>query len=95
MPFELHFVAVPGPTSARLSETRRSRHSHTARQVHAKIRRSRAQKYQQELAQAQFFKEYGTFDLLDQIPRCRKDPFSALVRPLSSQEYFLLNYCAS
>ncbi|KAL6411820.1 hypothetical protein AUP68_04199 [Ilyonectria robusta] len=94
MPLQLQFVAVSNPTGPVPSESRKLCHSHATRQTHAKERRLRVQRYQKEVTQ---FRLEGNHDLNTLGPLGRthnhgNDPFAAIARPLSSQEYFLLDY---
>ncbi|ORX99947.1 hypothetical protein BCR34DRAFT_576175, partial [Clohesyomyces aquaticus] len=98
MPRHFEFVAVSNPTELASSETRRLAHSHAIRQVHAKKRRLRTQRYQEELGHATT-REGEKLKVLELqvssppilMPGNSRDPFSSMARPLSSEEYFLLN----
>ena len=100
MPRNFEFVTVSKPTEPASSEIRRLAHSHAIRQVHAKKRRLRTQRYQGELDHATPLSleklkvpELQVLSPLRLMPGNSKDPFSSLARPLSSEEYFLLNHC--
>lgn len=100
MPCQFAFVTVSNPTEPVSSEYRRLAHSHAMRQVHAKKRRLRTQRYQGEIVDANT-REGEKLKVLELqvssppglMPANSKDPFSSLARPLSSEEYFLLNHC--
>lgn len=102
MPRQFAFVTVSNPTEPASSEYRRLTHSHAMRQVHAKKRRLRTQRYQGEMVDANTREgeKLGVLELQvssppELMPANSKDPFSSLARPLSSEEYFLLNHCRS
>lgn len=98
MPLQLQFVAVSNPTGPVPSKSRKLCHSHAARQAHARERRLRAQRYQKEVMQFRLdenMADLNTLRPLGRTPNRRNDPFAAIAIPLSSQEYFLLDYCTS
>ncbi|VUC30673.1 unnamed protein product [Clonostachys rosea] len=94
---QFQFVRASKPTGRTSSKSRKSNHSHVMRHVHARKRRLRTQRYQDELMNAGI-EEGQTNSQIDftspPIPRFASsgDPFSSLARPLSSEEYFLLDH---
>ncbi|KPM41006.1 hypothetical protein AK830_g5537 [Neonectria ditissima] len=97
MPRQFQFVTVSNPTGPVPSESRKLAHSHATRQAHAKERRLRTQRYQMQVMQVRAGKnmeilEPDSLNPLLRMPNHGGDPFSTLVRPLSSQENFLLDH---
>ncbi|CAG9996122.1 unnamed protein product [Clonostachys byssicola] len=91
------FVSASTPTERVSSESRKSNHSHVMRHVHARKRRLRTQRYRDELINAGINVDQTTSQIglsSPPIPRFATsgDPFSSSARPLSSEEYFLLDY---
>lgn len=90
------FVAVSDPSKPPSTETRKLAYSHAVRQAHARKRRLRTEAYQSQLVNVQQIEPEKSIALPS--PRIQelatyKDPFSALARPLSKVEYYLLNQC--
>ncbi|KAF5013415.1 hypothetical protein FDECE_603 [Fusarium decemcellulare] len=95
MPRQFQFVAVSNPTGPVPSESRKLSHSHATREAHARERRLRVQRYQREVAQFRPKVDLSVFETLQPLirePNSEWDPFSAIARPLSHQEYFLLDH---
>lgn len=95
---QFQFVTVSNPTEPASSESRKSAHSHVMRQTHAKKRRLRTQKYQNDSVVRGKKQDLTIFisvlsSPMSQVFTNSKDPFSSLARPLTSEEYFLLNHC--
>ncbi|KAM0227106.1 hypothetical protein ACHAP5_012245 [Fusarium lateritium] len=95
MTSQFQFITVPDPTAGISPQSRKLVYSHVLRQRHAKERLSRTKAYQDKPRVRQDPDEAtGQSDNLFQsrmLGYC-KDPFSALIRPLTTQEYFLLDY---
>ena len=92
------FVSASKPTEHVSSESRKLNHSHVMRHVHAKKRRLRTQRYQDELINVGMEQDLMTSETVLSSPPVQRfadsrDPFSSLARPLSSEEYFLLDHC--
>jgi hypothetical protein len=90
------FIAVPDPTERISPHSKRLAHSHVLRQRHRDERRSRTKAYQDRLQVRQSpskAAEQSDSPFQSRMISYCKDPFSALIRPLSSQEYHLLDYC--
>lgn len=90
------FITVPDPTERISPQSRKLAHSHVVRQRHANARYSRIKSYQGKLRVRQSppgdaVQTNNAFQSR-MISYCM-DPFSALIRPLTSQEYRLLDYC--
>lgn len=97
---QFQFVSASKPTEHVSSESRKLNHSHVMRHVHAKKRRLRTQRHQDELINARMEQDLTTSEMILSSPSIQsfansKDPFSSLARPLSSEEYFLLDHCMS
>lgn len=104
-PIQYLFVANKSdPTQPSSPDSRKSTHSHVMRQAHARKRRLQTQKYQKESNNGSsglnhdvaFLKETVVLSnpFSDSINyTIGKDPFSSLARPLTSDEYFLLDHC--
>ncbi|CAI6081942.1 unnamed protein product [Clonostachys chloroleuca] len=91
------FVSASTPTERVSSQSRKSNHSHVMRHVHARKRRLRTQRYQDKLINAGMEMNQTTLQIglpSPPIPRFASsgDPFSSFARPLSSEEYFLLDH---
>ncbi|KAI1365928.1 hypothetical protein F5Y08DRAFT_327673 [Xylaria arbuscula] len=91
------FVAVSNPTEAPSSESKKSAYSHAFRQAHAKRRREQMERYRKEVIynppkNTLNISERAILSPWSQTLNGNKDPFSALARPLSSAEYFLLDH---
>ncbi|KAI1070692.1 hypothetical protein LB507_006647 [Fusarium sp. FIESC RH6] len=89
------FITVPDPTERISPQLRKLAHSHVLRQRHANARHSRIKSYQGKLRVRQSppgdaVQTNNAFQSR-MISYCM-DPFSALIRPLTSQEYHLLDY---
>lgn len=98
MPRQFQFVAVSNPTGPVPSESRKLSHSHATRNAHARERRLRMERYQRETRLSTLKQNSTVVEIpspLVQMPGHGKDPFAALARSLSSQEYFLLDHCTS
>ncbi|KIL88231.1 hypothetical protein FAVG1_08310 [Fusarium avenaceum] len=98
MTHRFQFIPVPDPTERISPQSRKLAHSHALRQRHAKERRSRTKAYQDKIQVRQSPKwdteqPHNVFQ--SRMLSYYKDPFSALIRPLTSQEYFLLNHYVS
>ncbi|CAH0035307.1 unnamed protein product [Clonostachys rhizophaga] len=94
---QFQFVSASTPTERVASKSRKSNHSHVMRHVHARKRRLRTQRYQDQLTNADMEVDRTTSQIgfsSPSIPRFATsgDPFSSLARPLSSEEYFLLDH---
>ena len=90
------FITVPDPTERISPRSRKLAHSHVLRQRHANARRSRIKSYQDKLGVRQSppgdaVQTNNAFQSR-MISYCM-DPFSSLIRQLTSQEYRLLDYC--
>ncbi len=97
---QFQFVSASKPTEHVSSESRKLNHSHVMRHVHAKKRRLRTQRYQDELINVGVEQDLTTSETVLSSPLIQRfansqDPFSSLARPLSSEEYFLLDHCMS
>lgn len=98
MPRKFQFIAVSDPTEPISSESRKLTNSHVIRQRHAKERRLRTQSYQRALPRVQeeqdaMLSRWHVSKSLTGVLDYSRDPFSALPKPLSSQDYFLLHHC--
>ncbi|KAI3316642.1 hypothetical protein HD806DRAFT_517021 [Xylariaceae sp. AK1471] len=94
---QFQFVSVLKPTEHVSSESRKLNHSHVMLHVHAKKRRLRTQRHQNELINVRVEQDLTTSETALSSPLIQrfansKDPFSSLARPLSSEEYFLLDH---
>ncbi|KAH7139636.1 hypothetical protein B0J13DRAFT_504888 [Dactylonectria estremocensis] len=89
MPRQFHFVSVVGPAEPSSTESRTAAHAHAIRRAHANARRIRTQRYQASV------RDHGK-DLTTGAGSMHShglpDPFSALVKPLSSEDQFLLHH---
>ena len=97
---QFQFVSASKPTEHVSSESRKLNHSHVMRHVHATKRSLRTQRYQDELINVGMEQDLTTSETVLSSPLIQrfansKDPFSSLARPLSSEEYFLLDHCMS
>lgn len=95
---QFQFVSASEPTGHVSSESRKMNHSHVMRHVHAKKRRLRTQRHQDEYIgtgreQVSITSEMGSSSPLIQRFANSKDPFTSLARPLLPEEYFLLDHC--
>lgn len=95
---QFQFVTVSNPTEPASSESRKLNHSHVMRQAHAKKRRLQTQRYQNESIICGTKQDLTIFKSVLSSPLSHvftnsKDPFSSLARPLTSEEYFLLDHC--
>ncbi|KAF5667110.1 hypothetical protein FHETE_5813 [Fusarium heterosporum] len=94
MACRFQFINIPHPTGQISPQSRKLAHSHVLRQRHAKQRQSRTEAYQRVRIQKKPGSAVGQLEDQFQsrmLDHC-KDPFSALSRPLTPQEYFLLDY---
>jgi hypothetical protein len=93
---QFQFITVPGPTERISPQSKKLAHSHVLRQRHAKERRSRTKAYQDNIRVRQGpdcnTEQSGNL-FQSRMLGYSKDPFSAVIRPLTSQEYVLLDYC--
>lgn len=97
---QFQFVSASEPTAHISSESRKLNHSHVMRHVHAKKRRLRTQRFQDGLINVGMKQDLTTSETELSSPLIQrfansKDPFSSLARPLSSEEFFLLDHCMS
>lgn len=100
---QFQFVTVSDPTQPACSESRKVTHSHVMRQAHARKRHLEIQRYQNEsrICSSGTKQDVTTLKvsllsspLSNQVnDSIGKDPFSSLARPLTSEEYFLLDHC--
>ena len=98
MAYQFHFVGAPEPTGRASKGTRKTNHSHVMRQVHAKKRRARTQRYQNAVRNTRSGMGAKPPEMLPSRSQIQtfghsRDPFSSLARPLSSEEHFLLHQC--
>ncbi|KAJ4004011.1 hypothetical protein NW766_011867 [Fusarium irregulare] len=86
MPRNFQFVSVSNPTEPVSRHVRSLTHSHAVRQRHAKERRLRMQKHQEDL-----FRNAESVSL-NKVLGYSHDPFAVLPKQLLSHENFLLDH---
>ncbi|EGU76106.1 hypothetical protein FOXB_13403 [Fusarium oxysporum f. sp. conglutinans Fo5176] len=86
MPRNFQFVTVSNPTEPVPSHVRSLTHSHAVRQRHAKERRLRMQKHQEDMSRN------AERTSLNKLLGYGRDPFDALPKQLLSHENFLLDH---
>lgn len=98
---QFRFVVVSNPTERPSSESKKLAYSHAFRDAHAQRRRKQMEKHRKATISvtpppvSKVLTAPGEAVLapLSHVLNSNQDPFSALARPLSSMEYFLLNHC--
>ncbi|CCT75402.1 uncharacterized protein FFUJ_11422 [Fusarium fujikuroi IMI 58289] len=86
MPRDFQFVTVSNPAEPVPQHVRSLTHSHAVRQRHAKERRLRMQKHQEDMARN------AESTSLNRVLGYSHDPFAALPKQLLSHETFLLDH---
>ncbi|KAG5760570.1 hypothetical protein H9Q72_011311 [Fusarium xylarioides] len=86
MPRDFQFVTVSNPAEPISQNVRSLTHSHAVRQRHAKARRLRMQKHQEDMARN------AESSSLNRVLGYSRDPFAALPKQLLSHENFLLDH---
>ncbi|KAH7200972.1 hypothetical protein BKA60DRAFT_612593 [Fusarium oxysporum] len=86
MPRNFQFVTVSNPAEPVPHHVRSLTHSHAVRQRHAKERRLRMQKHQEDMSRN------AESTSLSKVLGYGRDPFAALPKQLLSHENFLLNH---
>ncbi|SCN98493.1 uncharacterized protein FFB20_10695 [Fusarium fujikuroi] len=86
MPRDFQFVTVSNPAEPVPQHVRSLTHSHAVRQRHAKERRLRMQKHQEDMARN------AESTSLNRALGYSRDPFAALPKQLLSHETFLLDH---
>ncbi|KAF5678196.1 hypothetical protein FDENT_9000 [Fusarium denticulatum] len=86
MPRDFQFVTVSNPAEPISQNVRSLTHSHAVRQRHAKERRLRMQKHQEDMARN------AENTSLNKVLGYGRDPFAALPKQLLSHENFLLDH---
>lgn len=87
MPRDFQFVTVSNPAEPVPQHVRSLTHSHAVRQRHAKERRLRMQKHQEDMARN------AESTSLNRVLGYSRDPFAVLPKQLLSHETFLLDHC--
>ncbi|KAH7188096.1 uncharacterized protein B0J16DRAFT_361687 [Fusarium flagelliforme] len=86
MPRNFQFVTVSNPAEPVPQHVRSLTHSHAVRQRHAKARRLRMQKHQEDMSRN------AESTSLNRVLGYSRDPFAALPKQLLSHENFLLDH---